>query len=41
MSMFLYKNKDSSFFSAFIDVISSIFMCRLDDIITLHHLSST
>lgn len=33
MSMFLYKNKDSSFFSAFIDVISSIFMCRLDDII--------
>ena len=31
-SMFLYKNKDSSFFSAFIDVISSIFMCRLDDI---------
>ena len=28
--MFLYKNKDSSFFSAFIDVISSIFMCRLD-----------
>ena len=30
MSMFLYKNKDSSFFSAFIDVISSIFMCRLD-----------
>ena len=28
MSMFLYKGKDSSFFSAFIDVISSIFMCR-------------
>ena len=28
ISMFLYKNKDSSFFSAFVDVISSIFMCR-------------
>ena len=27
--MFLYKNKDSSFFSAFVDVISSIFMCSM------------
>ena len=29
ISMFLYKNKDSSFFSAFVDVISSIFMCSM------------
>ena len=27
--MFLYKNKDSSFFSAFVDVLSSIFMCSM------------
>ena len=39
--MFLYKNKDSSFFSAFIDVISSIFMCRLDDIIISRVVSTT
>lgn len=29
ISLFLYKNKDSSFFSAFMDVISSIFMCSM------------
>ena len=28
LSLFLYKGKDSTFFSAFVDVLSSIFMCR-------------
>ena len=29
LSMFLYKGKDSSFFSAFVDVLSSGFMCSM------------
>jgi len=29
LSLFLYKGKDSSFFSAFVDVISSVFMCSM------------
>lgn len=29
ISVFLYKGKDSSFFSAFVDVISSVFMCSM------------
>jgi len=27
--VFLYKGKDSSFFSAFVDVLSSVFMCSM------------
>ena len=29
LSYFLYKGKDSSFFSAFVDVLSSVFMCSM------------
>lgn len=29
LSVFIYKGKDSSFFSAFVDVISSVFMCSM------------